>query len=914
MIWKTGPTMLLDMRIEKLIQDKFKGNLTEVQKKAIPLVYKGNNVLIMAPTGHGKTEAALLPVLSNMLSIDKKGIQLLYVTPLKALNRDMLTRVEWWCNKIGITYDVRHGDTPQYRRAKQSRKPPQVLITTPETLNAIIVNKYLGEALKNVRYLIIDEIHEIVDSKRGVQLSLLMERLDKRSIYKIQRIGLSATLGSPEKVARYLSPKDPVKIVKDKGEKGYDIKVVHPSPDKKRLALYAKMMEKLGLDPDSLARLDELKEIVKDKKTLIFVNTRATAEILASRLRMIGVSVGVHHGSLSREVRLKAENDFKKSKIKVLICTSSMELGIDIGDVDLVVQYVSPRQVKRLVQRVGRAGHHHEKISRGIIITIDVEDYLESLAITTLLNQKWIEPEHILTDSYDVIAQQVMGILLEAVNGFHDEKITLGYIHNILKNAYVYNLTIDDLSQIIHQLKDIRMIYVEEDDDIKKWTIIPRTVKVRMYYYNTLSTIPSTESFIVRDIVLNKRIGKLDEKFVMLLSPGDKFITKGVPWKVVDITTDEVLVEGIDEFSLSIPDWVGEELPVPYEVAQLSGRLREELGTRSFKRTFNALSDRLMKDLIPLPTDRRIVIESTPTLVVIHTCAGSRVNETIAKVIGHELAERYGPLRTSSDQYRVYIEPSVRIPSSDVKKILLKLKNKVNSLLDKIIPETNGFLYEVNHVAKLFGMLREGEKIGKRVVNYLKGTPIYSEALRSIKFKYYDVETTEHFLTELKHKKIECFDNVELSLWGKLGLTEYKFGDILGRIEPQKEVLEVFKRNILERRVKLKCTYCGHVWFTTLANLKDKIICEKCKSPMVGVAGVFREGNFYEKSEDEIKSSAPLVRGYGKRAVIALTIYGIGVKTASRILRMMRKNEDQFFLDLIEAQKAFIKNRRYWNI
>ena len=233
-----------------------------------------------------------------------------------------------------------------------------------------------------------------------------------------------------------------------------------------------------------------------------------------------------------------------------------------------------------------------------------------------------------------------------------------------------------------------------------------------------------------------------------------------------------------------------------------------------------------------------------------------------------------------------------------------------------IIPETNGFVYEINHVAKLFGVIKDNDKIGKKFAKYLKDSPVYNETIQSIKFKYYDVKNTEQFLNYIKkgYKKIIIFDNVELSLWAKLGMTRYRFGDIIGKIEPQKEAIEIFMKTVMDRRIKLKCTYCGNVWFVKLSDVEEHPKCPKCKSPMIGFAGVFREGNFYKNDDDDIKKSALIIRGYGKRALIALSIYGIGPKTAARVLRKMRTDDKQFFVDLVDAQKAFIKNKRFWTV
>jgi len=789
---------LFDIRIERLIQEKFKNNLTHMQKQTFPLVSQGKNVLIIAPTGTGKTEAVILPLLNSLLkNKDKKGIQLLYITPLRALNRNMHKRIEWWCDRLDITKDIRHGDTTQYERMKQSMKPPQVLVTTPETLNAILVNKYLGLALRNVRHVVVDEIHELLDSKRGVQLSMVLERLDKRSIHKIQRIGISATIGNPYDVSKYLCPKKKVEIVDNKQGKKYKISVIYPRLEqttekinaelinKFNIKASAELINKLDINEPALARLLKIKELASDrcngyKKTLIFVNTRATAESLAARLKILKMNVGIHHGSLSKKVRLNAETEFKNSKTKILICTSSMELGIDIGDIDQVIQYVSPRQVRRLIQRVGRAGHRLTNISKGYIITMSIEDYIESLAITNLMHQDWIEKERIQQDSYDVIAQQSIGIILEHANGFHNGKLTLGKVHKILSNARTYNLEPVMLSKIFGQLQKSGLIYVERDyKDVMKWVIKPKVLRARMYYYKHLSTIASIMMVIVIDINRNKRVGRLDEKYVMHLSKGSRFITSGRAWEVVSITDTKVFVKGIDNNSFqtnafSIPVWKGEKLAVSYEVAQVAGRLREEV--MKFKKQFGNITVKLLKETIP--TDRTIIIESCPKVIVVHTCAGTLVNRTITKILSNliskKLYNKKDHVKTFCDQYRIIFETNNKLRAQDILTLILEIKGKVNEKLSEVICESHAFAHELTNVARLFGAIRENEKINKNLSQYYKGSVIYTEAINSMKFKYYDVETTERFFKKIdKNKKIMCYDNTEPGLWATLGASYF---------------------------------------------------------------------------------------------------------------------------------------------
>ena len=320
------------------------------QKMAFPHILSGKNVLLIAPTGTGKTEAVLLPVFSKLLEKkeeETKGIQVIYITPLRALNRDMLKRLTFWSQRLGISVEVRHGDTEMKVRRKQAIKPPQMLVTTPETLQAILPGSQMRKHLASVEYVIIDEVHDLAESKRGAQLTIALERLFEVTEKEFQRIGLSATVGNPEEVAKFIAgTKREITIVQAITTKNYQYHVEFPVPTETDYELAGK----LETSPEAAARIRRLTELIDThKSTLIFVNSRTIAEMLGHRFGQLNRSdVAVHHGSLSKEERISVEDQFKAGEIRAIICTSTLELGIDIGNVDLTVQYMSPRQVSSL--------------------------------------------------------------------------------------------------------------------------------------------------------------------------------------------------------------------------------------------------------------------------------------------------------------------------------------------------------------------------------------------------------------------------------------------------------------------------------------------------------------------------------------------------------------------------------------
>src|SRR6266571_3911306 len=327
---------------------------TAPQQAAIPQILAGHDVLIISPTGSGKTEAALLP-----------------------LNRDMQRRIEWWAQKLGIRVEIRHGDTPQSARRRQAVKPPDLLVTTPETLQAILPAKILRTHLRWVRHVIIDEVHQLAKDRRGIQLTVALERL-REVAGKFQRIGLSATVGNPKEVAALFGGESPLEVVQVAPPKQMEYRVEWPKPNDEDFEL----ARELFISPEVAASLTFMQDSIDEhRSSLVFVNSRTNAELLSSRFGMLKAPVGVHHGSLPREAREKAETAFKSGELKALVATSTLELGIDIGSVDHAIQYMSPRQATSLVQRVGRAGHTLARTSKGTIVAVSADDVLESLAV-----------------------------------------------------------------------------------------------------------------------------------------------------------------------------------------------------------------------------------------------------------------------------------------------------------------------------------------------------------------------------------------------------------------------------------------------------------------------------------------------------------------------------------------------------
>ena len=313
--------MKINPRLSKALESRGLAEPTLAQSTSWPAIGSGSNVLLIAPTGVGKTEAAMVPLFHRLLEEKSKPITVLYITPLRSLNRDMLRRLKDIGEELGISVAVRHGDTSATERNKQSKNPPQIQITTPETLQIMLSGKRLRENLKGIQAVVVDEVHELASSERGAQLSIALERLVLLS-GEFQRIGLSATVGTPDKVGSFLVGDRKVEIITPNLERKMDLLVHAPEP----VPEDDELVNELYWEPERVAALRYSAEASKTGPTLLFVNTRDTAEAMGVRWNMWdeNASIHVHHGSLSKGVRIEAEEDYRQGKVNTLICTSSV--------------------------------------------------------------------------------------------------------------------------------------------------------------------------------------------------------------------------------------------------------------------------------------------------------------------------------------------------------------------------------------------------------------------------------------------------------------------------------------------------------------------------------------------------------------------------------------------------------------
>lgn len=916
---------------------------TEPQVRAIPKLLRGENLLLIAPTGSGKTESAVLPVFHHILSSSQKertGISALYITPLRALNRDMLSRLEVMGAELGIDVQVRHGDTSKYQRQKQSTHPPDVLITTPETLQIMLTGSRLRKNLESVRYVVVDEVHELASSKRGAQLSIALERLVEVA-GEFQRIGLSATVGSPVTVARFLAGSErDVGVVEVSIYKDLEFNVVTPmvTPDDKAAA------RSLMCTPEMASHLRVIGDIVdSNTSTLIFVNTREAAEALGSRFRMLEKSIGVHHGSLSKETRIEMEDMFKAGDLKGLICTSSMELGIDIGDVDHVVQYNSPREVSRLIQRVGRAGHRIHETSKGTLITTHPDDVLESWAIINRVHEAKVEESLIHEGSADTLANQIAGLVLDFGEVDRDK------IYNLVTRAYPYrNIQKELVEAVLEQAGNNRLVWYEQEDGRAG-----RRRKSWQYYYANLSMIPDEKKYDVLDIVSGRPVGALDEIFIVnFIKPGAVFIARGEMWRVMEILHDRsrIKVEPVRDPGGEIPSWVGEEIPVPYGVADEVCEIRSDIAgmmeqgmsddeiTDALLETYPSNRDTAMSVVevirwqvggsFVVPANDTVVVEDAEGSVIINLCGGHKVNNTLGGLLTALLSARLGTsVAMEIDPYRIKLDLPRRIRAREVVRMLTELDPAhVEPIIEMSLKHTTFFKWKMIQVARKFGAVdvdADYERISlQRLLDVYDGTPMYDEAVREIFQDKLDVVRTREIVERIASGGIV----LTAGKASPIGTSGFMGGrDLVAPARADASIIEALKNRIMNDRVILFCMTCRE-WVSRrkVSRVPETPECPMCQSRMIAALKPWEEEEIKvvckkEKTEEEMKRmrrvhrNANLVLSHGRTAVIALASRGLGPETASRVIRKMRRDEDGFYRDILEAERNYVRTKRFWD-
>ncbi len=922
---------------------------TPIQEKAIPLLLRGkNNSLLLAPTGSGKTEAALLPLLNTLQQMSKErelfGFYIIYITPLKALNRDVFKRIIELCEHLDITADVRHGDTTQYARRKQAIKPPNLLITTPETLQAILPGKRLRYHLKTVFAVVVDEVHDLASSKRGTQLSLGLERLERLVGSKIMRVGLSATVGNPKEVAKLLGGNKDIKTVwAGYDDRKVDLQVAMPAPTDQ----HKKLARKLSYPPHSMARLETIVDLIeKHQSTLVFTNTRSFAEVLGAKMRALKppYEFDVHHGSLSKDARLSAEDRLKTGVSKAIIATSSLELGIDIGQADLVIQYSSPREVSRLVQRFGRSGHGIGRISKGVVIsTINLDDISESGVIIKRAKSNKVENARIPKKAWDVLCHQITGVLLDC------DTIEKESLLEVVNAAYPFSeVSAAELDTLLKFMEGRRLLELHDSE-------VSRGARTRIFYYDRLSTIPDTRQVSAVDITTRTSIGVLDEDYVAAnVEPGSVFVIRGRPWNVVSIDDEsgEVMCAPATSTDTDAPRWVGEMIPVPFEVASDVAKMWNSILDQSIGNIDAWLADfgilgestkhlvetlRQSKDVLgEIPSPDLYILETFGAGIVLHSPLGTRANETLGIVIAALLTTRLGiVVAVERDPYRILFTAKEGLKSSHILDVLKDYSgDQASHILRIAVKQTQNFASRFVQVGRRMDIIRKDAKSKQVPVRWLiksfEKTPVFEEAMREVLVEKMDEKRAMEVFDRYSEGTLNFHEvkTLKPSPLARLIIEEKTRFEVMGEITEEDEVLRMIEERLLSKQFRLICMAENH-WNSvrTITTLEEVVTCPICDSKMIGVLQLSdkdfpkllekrRRGEPLTKEEEKKYRAASLtaeqVSRYGKTALLVLAGRGIGATTASRILSPALKERLQILRAIAKGELQYERTRPYW--
>ncbi|MFH0831970.1 MAG: ATP-dependent helicase [archaeon] len=675
-------TDILDELVKEWFFSQFK-EFSQPQLYGVMPIHERKNILISAPTGGTKTLTAFLSILNYLVSLARKNeleekVYCVYNSPLKALSNDIyanlvrpLEQIKEIAAKKGIKLQeirvaLRTGDTPANEKAKMARKPPHILITTPETLAIVLTTKKLVEKLEAVEYVIIDEIHALAN-KRGVHLSLSLERLQHISKIYPCRIGLSATIAPLEEIAKFLvgfeegKPRDCI-IADVQFTKKLDMKVLCPLP--KIVETSAAEMQKALYE-----LIDKL--VQEHKTTLIFTNTRSATERVISHLKEMFPSkylenIGAHHSSLSKQHRFDIEQRLREGKLKVVVTSTSLELGIDIGYIDLVILLGSPKSVARAIQRIGRAGHKLHETAKGRILVLDQDDLVECAVLLKEAVEKKIDSVQIPMNCLDVLSQQIYGCAIQQIWEVDE-------LFSCIKKSYCYHkLSREDFLSVISYLAgeyalEARDVYAKIWYDASSRQIGKRGKLARMIYMTNIGTIPD-ESFV--NVVIsageqrNEKIGVIDEIFLERLKPRDIFVLGGHKYEFCYTKGMNAYVKVSISQPPTIPSWFSEMLPLSFDLALGIQRFRKLLGekiknektAKEFiadylyvdKNSVDAIYDYflLQQKFAKIPDESNLVIEhcciENKNYVIFHSLYGRRVNDALSRAMAYIVARLGG--------------------------------------------------------------------------------------------------------------------------------------------------------------------------------------------------------------------------------------------------------------------------------
>lgn len=739
------------------------------QKFAVLDIHSRKNILVSAPTGSGKTLTAFLSILNELIDSAEKGIledktYCVYVSPLKALNTDIsinliepLKEIEALAGKeFGIRVRVRTGDTTQKEKAAMLRQPPHILITTPESLAILLNSPKFSAYLRSVQWCIVDEIHALAENKRGVHLSLSLERL-QRIAGHMTRVGLSATVAPLDDIALFLvgCGRD-CTIVDVHALKQMDLQVVSPLRD----------LVDVDYKKASSALYGTINELVQQHKTtLIFTNTRSATERVVHTLKdfypsSYGDNIGAHHSSLGKEMRRNIEQRLRNGELKVVVCSTSLELGIDIGYVDLVICLGSPKSVARLLQRAGRAGHRMHDTVKARIIVLDRDDLVECALLLKSAIEKNIDRVHIPSNCLDVLAQHIYGMAIVEQWNVHE-------LYQFIRQSYNYrHLDMNEFIEVLKYLSGEHVSLADRHVYAKIWwdkeqNVIGKKGKLaRVIYMTNLGTIPD-ESFVRVKLQGSEAIiGQIDEGFLERLKPGDIFVLGGDVYQFKYSRGMVATVSASASRSPTVPSWVSEMLPLSFDLAAAIGRFRRLMAEQfdmyekdeiiSFIRSYVPVDDNAAQSIyqyfweqyhfMTVPHDKKLVIEyykdNERSFAVFHTLFGRRVNDCLSRAVAYAIGkQQHRDVEVGINDNGFYISYEGAV---NVLKAFKALEPKVLRMVcEQAIEKSEVLKRRFRHCAcRSFMILREYKGHVKRVGRQQVSSKILMDAVKRIDMNF----------------------------------------------------------------------------------------------------------------------------------------------------------------------------------
>ena len=907
------PNPAMNQIPETLFENFGFSNLTEIQKKASPIILQKKDCLVIAPTGSGKTECSVIPIFSILKNSKKPGkIKALYITPLRALNRDVFRRITKYAHQSELSIEIRHGDTTQKDRKKITESPPDVLITTPETLVILLTQAKYLDALSELEWIVVDEVHELLSSERGTQLSLSIERLEFNSKLPLTKIGLSATVGNFEEAGKFVvGTKRKCEIVRDTSVRKYDVDVKYVE------GTISDVAEKI---------IEHVLELNLNSPILLFTNTRGESEFLASILKEKStIPIELHHGSLSKEVREETEQNLRDGKRGIVVCTSSLELGLDIGSVELVIHYGSPRQVSKLVQRIGRSRHNRNASAKGLIITNNSDDEFEARAILQRIQEGSIEEQRIHDGSLDVLAHHLVGLTMQI------GEISIDDAFDLIRKAYPFrNLKLEELVDVLDLLDSNYLIFF----DRTKMSFWKKGSSFK-YYFENLSTIPDILKFKVFDSVGKKIIGTLDQRFVGDYGDsGNIFVLKGSQWRIlnVDEKSFSVNVEPFRGGAITVPYWEGESIPIDYKTARKVGNFRSKVRNGTLQLT-NRTIEKL--NFNEISEENNLIVESSRSQgsIVIHSCFGTKINSTLSTLLSSMLSSLLGSIVDSrSDGYRIALSSRSRI-SEKLFLEVLKDDYDLFSIITASLTGTHNVNWRTWCVAKKFGIVGRGAIYERKSARFLyeryAKTALVQESLRELFHDKYDLKNTDNLLKEIRDDQIHV-KWLEVDQFSKLAepILDHTSKYYSSPANLDKGILDLVKARLGKTKHRLICARCGKWERVVETNeVKNILICPYCKGRQItatfysdyDLPKIIRKKFDGKKLTAEEKHKldrawkvSSLIESFGKTALIVLSGYGVGADTGARILRNMV--DDEYLLKQIyEAERQYVVTRGFWD-